>query len=187
MAGVLYAMETQQNSPAGIRGQDTDLIRPPMRVADIKLRGQGMAPDRLAGIKRGLRTLHAAETMAVNVYKFELTSEANELNRLLVAAMANEMTHLQDFQIKLYEYGWKPSKSRWLNWLVSAVFGYVSRLRGPKAILETGMWVETKACHHYDELLKTVAWDEDTRKIVEKDRADEDEHIARWQGQLQKA
>jgi len=35
--------------------------------------------------------------------------------------------------------------------------------------------------------LKTVAWDEDTRKIVEKDRADEDEHIARWQGQLQKA
>jgi hypothetical protein len=46
--------------------------------------------------------------------------------------------------------------------------------------------VETTACHHYDELLKTIEWDEDTRKIIEKDRADEDEHIARWQGQLQK-
>ncbi len=180
-------MGKQQNAPAGIRGQDTDLIRPPLRVADIKLRGQGMASDRLMGIKRGLQTLHTAETMAVNVYKFQITGEANELNRLLVAAMANEMTHLQDCQIKLYEYGWKPNKSRWLNWVVSAVFGYVSRLRGPKAILETGMWVETKATRAYDELLKTIAWDEDTRKIIEKDRADEDEHIARWQGLLKKA
>jgi demethoxyubiquinone hydroxylase (CLK1/Coq7/Cat5 family) len=140
-----------------------------------------MAPERLTGIKKGLRTLHTAETMAINVYKFEITREPSELNRFLIAAMANEMTHLQDMQIKLYEYGWKPSKSRWLNWVLSAVFGYFARLRGRKAILQTGMWVENTAVRHYDELLRTIEWDEDTRRMIEKDRADEDEHIARWE------
>ncbi len=174
-------MEKQQGVPAGNQGLDVDLIRPPVRVADIRLRGTGMAPERLKAIKKGLRTLHTAETMAINVYKFQLTSETSELNRLLIASMANEMTHLQDFQIKLYEYGWKPSKSRWINWVISAVFGYVSRLRGKKAILQTGIWVENTATKHYDELIRTIEWDEDTLRMIKKNRADEDEHIARWQ------
>jgi demethoxyubiquinone hydroxylase (CLK1/Coq7/Cat5 family) len=160
---------------------DVSIIRPQQRVDDIQLRGKGMSPERLNGIKKGLLTLHTAETMAVNVYKFQITNEANELNRLLIASMANEMTHLQDFQIKLYEYGWKPSKMRWINWLVSATFGFLSRLRGTKAILETGIWVENKATHHYDEFLKTIEWDDDTRKVIEKNRADEGEHINRWE------
>ena len=164
---------------------DTSIIRPPMRVEDIQMRGQGMSPERLKGIKKGLITLHTAETMAVNVYKHQITSEASKLNRLLIAAMCNEMTHLQDFQVKLYEYGWKPSKLRWINWLVSAIFGFFSRLRGQKAILNTGIWVETTAVHHYDELLRTIEWDDDTRKIIEKDRVDEDEHITRWNKLLQ--
>ncbi|MDI6885877.1 MAG: hypothetical protein QMD22_05940 [archaeon] len=66
---------------------DTSIIRPQMRVEDIQMRGQGMAPERLKGIKKGLLTLHTAETMAVNVYKHQITSEASELNRLLIAAM----------------------------------------------------------------------------------------------------
>jgi demethoxyubiquinone hydroxylase (CLK1/Coq7/Cat5 family) len=177
-------MEKQQSAPAGNQEIDTELIRPPIRVADIRLRGPGMAPERLKAIKKGLRTLHTAETMAINVYKFQLASDASEFNRLLIAAMANEMTHLQDFQIKLYEYGWKPSKSRWLNWVISAVFGYVSRLRGKKAILQTGIWVENTATRHYDELIQTIEWDEDTLRMIKKNRADEDEHIARWQNLL---
>lgn len=174
-------MEEPQDAPEGNQGFDVDLIRPPVRVADIRLRGPGMALERLKAIKKGLRTLHTAETMAINVYKFQLTSDASEFNRLLIAAMANEMTHLQDFQIKLYEYGWKPSKSRWINWVISAVFGYISRLRGKKAILETGIWVENTATQHYDELIRTIEWDEDTLRMIKKNRADEDEHIARWQ------
>jgi demethoxyubiquinone hydroxylase (CLK1/Coq7/Cat5 family) len=164
---------------------DVSIMRPELRVEDIQLRGQGMSPERLKGIKTGLLTLHTAETMAVNIYKYQITSEVNELNRLLIAAMGNEMTHLQDFQIKLFEYGWRPSKLRWINWIVSAVFGYISRLRGRKAILETGIWVETKAIHHYEEFLKTIEWDEDTRKIIEKNQADEHEHISRWKKLLQ--
>ncbi len=164
---------------------DISIIRPQMRVEEIQMRGQGMSPERLNGIKQGLITLHTAETMAINVYKFQITSEESELNLHLIAAMANEMTHLQDFQIKLFEYGWKPSKLRWINWLVSATFGFFARLRGKKAILKTGIWVETKAVHHYDEFLKTIEWDEDTRRIVEKNRADEYGHITRWEKLLQ--
>ena len=84
---------------------DISIVRPEMRVDDITLSGQGMSPARLKAIKKGLLTLHTAELMAVNIYKFQITSDPSEFNQHLIAAMCNEMTHLQDFQVKLYEYG----------------------------------------------------------------------------------
>jgi ubiquinone biosynthesis monooxygenase Coq7 len=102
------------------------------------------------------------------------------LNRQLIAAMCNEMTHYQDFQVKLYEFGFRPRLTRWMFWIVGFVFGFGSRLLGNKARLETGIWVETKAVHHYAQLLDTIDWDEETRKVIEKDQADEDGHINRW-------
>ena len=163
---------------------DISIIRPEMRLSDFKFRGIEMPPERLKAIKKGLRTLHTLETMAVNIYKFQITGKANELNLQIIAAMHNEMTHLQDFQSKLFEYGFKPSKFRFAYWGVGFIFGFFSRLMGRKAILKTGIWVETKAVHHYDELLKNIEWDEETRKIVEKDQADEFSHIQRWESFL---
>ena len=66
-----------------------------------------MDKKRLKGIKKGLLALHTLELMAVNIYRFQITKEDTELNRQLIAAMCNEMTHFQDFQVKLYEYGMK--------------------------------------------------------------------------------
>ncbi|NIM58348.1 MAG: hypothetical protein GTO16_05310 [Candidatus Aminicenantes bacterium] len=146
-----------------------------------------MPSDRLKRIKKGLQTLHTLETMAVNIYKFQITKKESELNLQLIAAMANEMTHLQDFQIKLFEYGFKPSTLRWLYWIVGFKFGFFSRLLGTKAILRTGVWVEKKAVRHYDELLRKIEWDADTRKIIEKDQADEYGHIKRWESFLKKS
>jgi ubiquinone biosynthesis monooxygenase Coq7 len=159
---------------------DISIVRPQMCNDDFKIRGRDMEPARLAAIKKGLLTLHTLELMAQTIYRFQITSENNELNRQLTAAMCNEMTHYQDFQVKLYEYGFKPSIIRWTYWCVGFSFGFSSRVLGRKAILKTGIWVETKAVHHYAELLKTIDWDEDTRKIIEKDQADEDGHINRW-------
>jgi ubiquinone biosynthesis monooxygenase Coq7 len=48
-----------------------------------------------------------------------------------------------------------------------------------------GIWVESKAVHHYAELLSTIDWDEVTRKIVEKNQADENGHINRWKKLLE--
>jgi len=155
-----------------------------MRLSDFKFRGIGMPPERLKKIRKGLRTLHTLETMAVNIYKFQITKRVNELNLQIIVAMHNEMTHLQDFQSKLFEYGFRPSQFRFVYWIVGLIFGFFSRLMGRKAILKTGIWVETKAVRHYEKLLIDIKWDEETRKIVEKNQADEFGHIERWESFL---
>ncbi|MBN1972478.1 MAG: demethoxyubiquinone hydroxylase family protein [Sedimentisphaerales bacterium] len=165
---------------------DISIIRPEMTSKEINSRGQGFSRERLRSIKKGLLTLHTLELMAQTIYKFQITKEPSELNRNLTAAMCNEMTHYQDFQIKLYEYNFRPSIFRAAYWFVGFLFGFTSRLRGSKAILKTGIWVETKAVHHYGKLLSTIEWDEDTRAIIEKDQSDEQGHIKTWKQLLDK-
>ena len=164
---------------------DISIVRPQMRSADFKIRGRQMESDKLNAIKKGLLTLNTLELMATTIYRFQLTSEDCELNRELIAAMCNEMTHYQDFQVKLYEYGFRPSPFRWAFWIVGFVFGFGSRILGKARILKTGIWVETKAVHHYAELLKTIDWDDDTCSVIEKDQADENGHVGRWKKMLE--
>jgi demethoxyubiquinone hydroxylase (CLK1/Coq7/Cat5 family) len=172
---------------------DISVIRPQMSNKDVKwrkpspsgLRGEDFSKSRLKAIKKGLLTLHTLELMAQNIYKFQITREPTELNRQLIVAMCNEMTHYQDFQVKLFEYGFKPSILRWAYWIIGFIFGFGSRLLGTKAILKTGIWVETKAVHHYAELLSSIDWDEDSRRIIEKDQSDEYGHINRWKNLLE--
>ena len=164
---------------------DISIIRPQMRSEDFSSRGDGFESARLKAIKKGLLTLHTLELMATTIYRFQITKENCEFNRQLIAAMCNEMTHYQDFQVKLYEYGFRPSIIRLAYWFVGFTFGFVSRLMGRKAILKTGIWVETKAVRHYAELLETIDWDEYTRKAIEKDQADEYGHINKWKKMLE--
>ena len=91
------------------------------------------------------------------------------------------MTHYKEFQLKLLEFGSKAYKLRWVFWIVGFAFGSISKLMGTKAILKTGIWVETKAVAHYSQLLSSVDWDLDTRRVIEKNQADEYGHINRWQ------
>jgi len=163
---------------------DISIIRPQMRIDDCKLRGENIPLPQLKAIKKGLLTLHTLELMASTIYRFQITGRKNELNRQLIAAMGNEMVHYQDFQIKLFEYGWKPGKLRWLYWLVGFALGFFSKVRGTQAILKTGIWVESKAVSHYNALLDNIHWEEETRKVIEKDQADEQGHIARWKAFL---
>jgi demethoxyubiquinone hydroxylase (CLK1/Coq7/Cat5 family) len=164
---------------------DISIIRPQMRSEDFVMRSDGMDTARLQAIKKGLITLHTLELMAITIYRFQITAENCEFNRQLISAMCNEMTHYQDFQVKLYEYGFGPSIIRLAYWFVGFTLGFVSRLLGRSTILKTGVWVETKALNHYSELLETIEWDEDTRKIIEKNQADEFGHISRWKKMLQ--
>jgi len=164
---------------------DTDVIRPEMRAEQVKVRGDDFTPARRRSVKKGLHTLHTLEIMATNVYKCQITSKRSALNTQLTAAMCNEMTHMQDYQTKLYEHGFRPSKLRWSYWMVGYVFGLGSRLMGERGILKTGIWVEEKAVHHYGQLLTEIEWDDDTRELLEKDRADEIGHVARWRHLLE--
>ena len=159
---------------------DVSVIRPEMKLENVKYRGEGFSPQRLIKIKDALLTLHTLEIMATNIYRFQISRKKTELNKELIAAMCNEMTHIQDFEIKLYEYGFRPTIKRYAYLIVGFCFGFFSKLRGEKAILKMGIWVESKAVDHYAELLSEVSWDEETRKVIEKDQADEDGHIGRW-------
>jgi ubiquinone biosynthesis monooxygenase Coq7 len=95
---------------------DISIIRPAMRSSDIKLRGEGFGPARLATIRKGLRILHTLELMAQTIYRFQITPERSETNRRLIAAMCNEMGHYQDCQVALLEYGFRPSLLRGVFW-----------------------------------------------------------------------
>ena len=166
---------------------ETFLVRTPIQNRDVRLRGDAWSAARKKSIRRGLRTLHNLEIMAVNIYRFQVGPAPNEHNRLLVAAMLNEMTHAEDFLVKLAEHRMRPSLFRWTTWTAGMAIGLVSRWMGPVFILRTGIWVETKAIRHYSELLAGIEWDDDTRAIVEKDRKDEEEHIRMWTRLMEKA
>jgi len=166
------------------KNYDIEIIRPQITEGDIKLRGEGFSKERLNKIKEALLTFHTLECMATNIYRFQISSKQTELDKFLIAAMLNEMTHIQDFEIKLHEYGFRPTFKRYFYQVVGFGFGFVSKLLGEKWILKTGIWVEGKAVSHYAELLEEIDWDEDTRKMIEKDQADEDGHISRWKARL---
>ena len=160
--------------------EEDQVIRTELRFQDVHERGVGYPAKRLKAIKKAMQKLHTLETMAVNIYKYQITSERNALNIQLVAAMANEMTHLQDFQAKLYEYDLRPRKTRFAFWLVGFALGTGSRLLGPRRILKTNIWAEKKAVLDYQRFLHEVDWDEETRPLVAKDRSDEEGHVERW-------
>lgn len=169
-----------------IKGFDIDIIRPQVHHDNVKVnRGEGMDKERLKKIHEALLAFHNLENMAANIYRFQICKcNSDELNRELIAAMLNEMGHIEDFQVKLYEFGMKPSIMMYFWQAVGFVFGIYSRLQGEKGIRKMGVWVESKAVAHYDELLESVEWDEDTRKVIEKDQADEYGHIKRWKGEI---
>jgi demethoxyubiquinone hydroxylase (CLK1/Coq7/Cat5 family) len=162
-------------------GFDQSVIRPQILEEEFRLRGEGMSRQQLRGIRKALRSLHTLETMAATLYRFQIRGDSSELDLRLIVAMCNEMTHIQDFQVKLLEYGLKPSRLRWAFWVVGLLIGSGSRLLGPRAVLRTASWVERKAVRHYEELLEAVEWEEDERRIIAKDRADEEGHVSRWQ------
>lgn len=165
---------------------DISVVRPAISKSDIAFRGRALTPTERKNVKKALQTLHSLEIMATNTYRFQITGKENELNKELITAMCNEQTHTSDFLVRLYEYGFKPSLFRWAWWIVGLVFGTSSRLLGPKAIFKIGVWVETKAVHHYSQLLQAAPWDEATRKTIEKDQADEVGHIQTWKKMLAK-
>lgn len=163
---------------------DIDIIRPQLKAEDFKFRAKGIDRKKLNNIIKHLKTLHTLETMASTIYRFQISRKEDELNRQLISAMCNEMTHQQDFAVKLYEYGTRPFIMRFCFYIVGMIIGLVSKSLGTAAILKTGIWVETKAVSHYKHILEDIDADKETTEIIEKDAADEFGHINRWKAMI---
>jgi demethoxyubiquinone hydroxylase (CLK1/Coq7/Cat5 family) len=156
------------------------IVRPELRFEDVKWRGEGLSGGRRRDIQKRLRTLHMLEMMAVTIYRCQIGRKHCQLDTVLTAAMCNEMTHMQDFQTRLYEYGLRPSCLRGRFLVVGYVLGLGSRALGRQRVLRTGVWAEQKAVDHYGKLLGEIEWDAETRAVIEKDMADEYGHIEQW-------
>jgi hypothetical protein len=72
---------------------DISVIRPEIRLTDLKQRGQGMPSDRLKSIKEGLQTLHTLETMAANIYKFQMVILDGGFQIRILFATAGHKSH----------------------------------------------------------------------------------------------
>lgn len=151
------------------------------------MRQDGLSRRRVRQIRRALRVLHNWETLAANVYRFQIRTHRCEHNRALIAAMCNEMMHQQDYLVKLYEFGGRPSSRRCFWWLAGAIIGAGSRLLGRTVILKAGIRIEKHSVRRYEALLQSVKWDAETRCTLEKNIADEYAHIRRWKDLLRTA
>jgi len=96
---------------------------------------------------------------------------------MVIQGMANEMSHVQDFQIKLYEYGAKPNPLRWVFWFGGMMIGFISRLLGQKTMLKAGIWTESKAVADYQKIIESAQWDTETLEIITRNLNDEKHHI----------
>lgn len=160
------------------------LIRGTVEPKDIFFRTDSVDPSQLANIRAGLKKLHAFEIMAVNIYKFQITKQKNVLNEMTIQAMGNEMTHVQDFQLKLYEYDSRPSILRWAFWMAGMIIGLTSRILGKKSMVKAGIWTEQKAVTDYQKIINSASWDPDTLAVISHNLEDEHHHIETLQGLL---
>jgi demethoxyubiquinone hydroxylase (CLK1/Coq7/Cat5 family) len=156
------------------------LLRTEMHTSDIGFRGQGADKQTLRRTHKALRTIHRLETMAVQVYRAQVSKKRTELDRQLIAAMENEVTHHTDSMVLLLEYNGNEAMARLPFYIFGYTAGRISRLLGTKYILRLAEWVERKAIHHYEELADAVKWDKPTYEYVFRMWEDEKVHQARW-------
>jgi demethoxyubiquinone hydroxylase (CLK1/Coq7/Cat5 family) len=156
----------------------SEWIRTAVRFTDIRLRTVPRAEKK--AVRRGLRTLYTMEIMAVAIYRFQMSGRHPDLTVPLIAAMGNEMTHAQDFRIKLAEHGFKPAWNRFAYAAAGMALGAGSRFLGRRAVLLAAAWVEGKAIGHYGRILDSAEWDPETRAVLERDRSDERDHLKTW-------
>ena len=159
-------------------------VRETIKPEDIYFREGTVDPSQLTKIRAGLRKLHTFEIMAVNIYKFQISSKQDDLNRMVIQAMANEISHVQDFQIKLYEYGSTPSPIRWIFWIAGMKIGFATRLLGKKTMIKAGIWVEQKAVTDYQKIIDSAEWDAATLAVIKRNLSDEHHHIETLQAML---
>jgi demethoxyubiquinone hydroxylase (CLK1/Coq7/Cat5 family) len=177
-------MTNQTQVGERVENIDVSVIRPQLRMEDFKIRGHNLSYRQVRTIRKSLRVLHNLEVMAGCIYRLQIRRTMCEHNRELIAAMCNEMSHLQDYLVLLFEYSTRPAKTRAGWWFLGSLLGYTSRLMGRTVILKTGIWIEKKTIHHYEQLLKSVDGEQPVRAILEKNLADEHAHIQRWKDLL---
>jgi demethoxyubiquinone hydroxylase (CLK1/Coq7/Cat5 family) len=133
-------------------------------------------------VLRAFTAMVNLEVMAVRIYRgqrWRLGRSAITAERL-ANALAIEERHVRDLASRRQELGGSPSMLSPFYALVGWVIGFVPSLLGQRAALKTSIWVEERAVKDYQRLLDRVAFDDESRVLVERNQEDEREHIRMW-------
>lgn len=138
-------------------------------------------------IIRALNAVVKVEAMAVQIYRAQMWRfrGKQEIAERLVQAIANERQHFDDLSSRVRDLGGVPSRLSPLFTVAGWIMGFLPTLAGKVAALKLDIWVEERAVKDYQGFLNRVNFDDESRALMEKNMADEEEHIRAWKESIE--
>lgn len=136
-----------------------------------------------------LRKINCVEWTAVQIYRWQVWRFSEEwMKENLRKAAANEQTHIDNSLSRLKEIGSGPSPLRFAFYLMGIATGLLAAILGKTVALKSDILFEKDAVKKYTRFVEIAKSKGDTKtaEILDKNRADEQEHINRWQSSLEK-
>ena len=138
-------------------------------------------------IVRALNAVVKVEAMAVQIYRAQMWRfrGRQEIAERLVHAIANEREHFDDLTSRVRDLGSIPSRLSPLFAVAGWIMGFLPTLAGKVPALKLDIWVEERAVRDFQGFLNRVNFDDESRALMEKNMADEEEHIRAWKQSLE--
>jgi len=140
--------------------------------------------------KKVIRALNAVvkvEAMAIQIYRAQMWRfrGKQEIAQKLVDATANERKHFADLASRVRDIGGTPSRLSPLFAVAGWIIGFLPAVVGKVPALKVDILVEERAVKDYQGFLNRVDFDDESREIMERNMADEKEHIRTWKESLE--
>ena len=140
--------------------------------------------------KKVIRALNAVvkvEAMAIQIYRAQMWRfrGKQEIAQKLVHATDNERKHFDDLVSRVRDLGGTPSRLSPLFAVAGWIIGFLPTLVGKVPTLKLNILVEERAVRDYQGFLNSVNFDDESRELMERNMADEKEHIRAWKESIE--
>jgi len=130
----------------------------------------------------GLRQMYNLERFAVEVYRRQIRAfPQKDIRERLEAARDNEQEHVDDLRARIEELGGSCPWQGFFFQMAGMVLGSTSTLLGRMFALNADIRLEQRAVRDYGAFLQKIDFDENSRRLIQKNIEDEKVHIKRWE------
>jgi bacterioferritin len=138
-------------------------------------------------IIRALNAVVKVEAMAIQIYRAQMWRfrGRQEIAQKLVDATDNERKHFADLTSRVRDLGGTPSRLSPLFAVAGWIMGFLPAVVGKVPALKVDILVEERAVKDYQGFLNRVDFDDESREIMERNMADEKEHIRAWKESIE--
>jgi bacterioferritin len=138
-------------------------------------------------IIHALNAVVKVEAMAVQIYRAQMWRfrGRQEIAQKLIHATANEQQHFDDLVSRVRDLGSTPSRLSPLFAVAGWIIGFLPTLAGKVPALKLDILVEERAVRDYQGFLSSVNFDDESRELMERNMADEKEHIRAWKESIE--